>query len=145
MNKIHAFMHRLDNKDAGILLVRLMIGIVFVHAGWLKLTDMDMVVGGFAMAGIPKFLAYFVSYFEFLGGLALILGIFSRYVGVVLAVIMAVATVLVHFPNGYGMQNGGYEYTLALFLGALALVTFGSGRYSLAGCLKKRKSAQVTM
>ena len=136
MQKIHAMVHRLHNPDLGILLVRVALGIVFIHAGWLKVTNMEMVLAGFGAMGIPAFLAYFVSYAELVGGALLIAGFLSRYVGLVLAVIMLVATFLVHFPNGYGMSNNGYEYTLTLLLLSLAMVTFGSGRYSLARAIR---------
>ncbi len=144
MQKIHALIHRLHNPDFGILLVRIVLGLAFMHAGWFKITHVDMIVGGFAMMGIPAVLAYFVTYAEFVCGLLMIIGIFVRYAGIVLASIMVVAIAKVHFPNGYGMMNGvlegkggGYEYVLALLLLSVAMVTFGAGAYSLARVLKK--------
>lgn len=137
MQKIHAMVHRLHNPDLGILFVRLALGIVFVHAGWLKVTGLDGVVGFFGAVGIPAFLAYFVAYAELIGGVLILVGFLSRYAGLVLAAIMLVATLTVHLPNGYGLANNGFEYTLTLMLLALAVVTFGSGRYSLAGLLRR--------
>jgi putative oxidoreductase len=137
MQKIHAAVHRLHNPDLGILLVRLALGIVFVHAGWLKVGSMDMVLASFGSMGIPAALAYFVAYAELIGGALLIVGFLVRYVGLVLAAIMLVATFMVHLPNGYGAQNNGYEYTLTLLFLSLAMVTFGSGAYSLARCCRR--------
>ncbi len=145
MNKIHALIHRLHSHNVGVLLVRLAVGIVFIHAGWLKLQAIDMVVAGFAAGGIPAWLAYFVSYAEFICGILLIVGIFVRYAGIILSIIMIVAALKVHLVNGYGMQNNGVEYVLLLLMCSLALVTFGAGRFSLAACLRKynQKKAQV--
>jgi putative oxidoreductase len=139
MNKIHELIHRLNNPNMGILFIRLALAAVFINAGWFKVSNLEMVVGGFGEAGIPAFLAYVVSYGEFIGGIALLLGIFARYFGILLSIIMAVAIAKVHFVNGFNLQNGGYEYVLVLLLGAMAMVTFGSGKYSVAGWLKNRK------
>lgn len=67
----------------------------------------------------------------------MLIGIFVRYAGIILAIIMFVAITKVHWANGYGMANNGYEYTLGLFLLSLAMVTFGAGAYSLARYLRK--------
>ncbi len=132
MNSLHTMVHKLHNPDLGNLLLRLAIGAVFIHAGWGKVNAMDMVVSSFATMGIPAVLAYFVAYAELIGGVALVLGVFVRYVGIILSVIMAVALFKVHFANGFSLQNGGYEYVYVLLLGSMALVTFGSGKYSIA-------------
>jgi putative oxidoreductase len=144
MQKIHAMIHRFHNPDLGILLVRVALGLVFIHSGWLKIMNMDMALAGFASMGFSAGIAYFVTYAEFIGGILLIAGFLVRYVGIILAVIMAVATLKVHLPNGYGMTNGlleggagGYEYTLGLFLLSLAMVTFGAGAYSLARMMRR--------
>ena len=142
MNKIHELVHRLNNPDLGMLFIRLALAATFINAGWFKVSNLAMVVGGMGEAGIPAFLAYIVSFGELLGGIALLIGIFSRYAGILLSIIMAVALFMVHWANGYSVQNGGYEYVLVLLLGALAMITFGSGKYSLAGWLRSRK--QIT-
>jgi len=137
MSNIHTIINRLNNKDLGILLIRIAIGAVFVHAGWLKIQMMDAVVNGFTSSGIPAALAYFVTYVELIGGAALILGVFVRYTGVLLAIIMLVAIGKVHISNGFGLQNGGYEYVFVLLLSSLALVTLGAGAYSLGRLFKR--------
>ncbi|MEK7544659.1 MAG: DoxX family protein [Patescibacteria group bacterium] len=138
MNGLHAMMHRLHNTDLGILFLRIALGVVFLHAGYLKVSDMTPVLAGFGSLGIPVWLSYVVAYAELVAGVALLLGIFVRYFGIVLAVIMFVAAVKVHFANGFGLQGSGYEYTFVLFFGSLAMVTFGSGKYSLAALLRKK-------
>ena len=129
---IHSVMHRLHNPDLGILLLRVALGVVFVFHGWQKIGSMEQTIGFFGSIGIPVFLTYVAAYTEFLGGLLLIIGLFVRYAGVLLAITMTVAVFLVHFKNGFSLANGGYEYALALLLGSLALVFTGSGKYSVA-------------
>ncbi|MEK7095238.1 MAG: DoxX family protein [Patescibacteria group bacterium] len=133
MNK---FINRLQNADLGIFFIRLAIGIVFVHAGWLKLSDMDMAVTGFAAGGMPAFLAYLVAYGEFIGGILLILGLWVRYAAIVIGIIMIVAIFKVHLVNGFGMSKGGFEYPLVLLLGALSIITLGEGKYSVLRLFK---------
>lgn len=130
-------MHRLHNPDVGILFIRIALALAFIHAGWLKIMGIDFVVTMFGGMGIPAALAYFVSYAEFIGGILMLLGLFVRYAGVILAVIMFVAAIKAHLPNGFGLQNGGYEYVSVLFFAALSVVTLGAGKYSVAALFKK--------
>src|SRR5262245_12758289 len=105
MNKIHDLIHKCHNPNLGIFLIRLALGAVFIHAGYGKLQMLSEVVAGFGSMGIPAWLAYVVAYSEFLGGIAMILGIFVRYFGVILAIIMLVAFWKVHLPNRFSIAN----------------------------------------
>ena len=136
MNNIHALVHRLHNPDAGILLLRIALGIVFVFHGGMKFSSMEATIGFFASLGFAPFFAYLVATLEVVGGIVFLAGIFVRYVGLVLAVIVTVAIFKVRFVNGFSAANGGYEYEFVLLLGSLAMATFGAGAYSLAKFLK---------
>lgn len=136
MNKLHAFMHRLHSPDWASLLLRIALGAVFINAGWLKLMDMGMTTEFFDSMGLAGWMAYLVAYCEFIGGILLVLGLFARYVGVVLGIIMLVATFLMA-ENGFSLAKGGFEYTFVLLLASLAIVTLGAGRFSIAGMVKK--------
>lgn len=122
------------------VVLRLALGIVLLVAGTGKLfgvgpkaTEIGEFAGFLASLGVPgsTVVAWLVAVAEAAGGLLLLLGLFTRYAAAVAAVIMFVATTLVHLPNGFVAGEGGLEYTLVLFLVALALVLSGPGALSL--------------
>ena len=129
--------HRFHNPDLGILLLRVGLGAVFLYHGWTKLENMEPVIGFFGSLGFAPWAAYLVAWVETVGGGLLIIGLFSRYAGIALGIVALVALVKVHLPNGFFIAGGGYEFILVLLLGCLAMVTFGSGRYSLAARLRR--------
>jgi putative oxidoreductase len=94
-------------------------------------------VAGLSHMGIPVALVYVVIAVEFLGPIALLLGVLTRLAALGIAVDMAVAAYMVHLPNGFfmnfaGNQKGeGIEYFIYAVGIALALVIAGSGRIAL--------------
>ena len=77
----------------GPLLARVTVGWVFLWSGWGKLGALPLVIENFRGWGIPspELLAPFVSGVEFVGGILLVLGLFTRIAAVPLAIIMIVA------------------------------------------------------
>ena len=67
---------------------------------------------------------------EFLGCIAMVLGLFTRIAGYLLATVMVFAIVLVKFEGGF---LGGYEFDLILLASALAVAWSGAGPYSVSG------------
>ena len=80
------------------LVMRLAVGWVFLQAGWGKLHNLDRVTGFFTQLGIamPGFMAPFVATTEFVCGLALIIGLWSRVAAIPLAITMIVALSTAH-------------------------------------------------
>ena len=76
---------------------------------------------------------------EFLGGLALILGLFTRYAAFFYACVMAVAVFKVHLPNGFFAKGNGYEYPLVLLVAAVSLIFSGAGPISLDRMFGRKK------
>ena len=66
-----------------------------------------------------------------LWGIALLIGLLTRPAALMLALTMLVAILTVHLPNGLFMDNGGYEFGLALLGISVALVFNGGGKLSL--------------
>ncbi len=127
----------------GLTMLRVVVGIVFFVHGLQKLFVMGF--GGVAgmMEGLtvpaPGLFAVVLTLVELLGGLALILGLFTRVAVIPLAVDMLVATLTVHLPNGFfTVPNGGYEFTLVLLAASVALAIAGPGEAALDRFLAMR-------
>jgi len=66
-----------------------------------------------------------------LGGLLLILGLFTRTACALLFVVMLVAVTAVHFPNSFFASNGGFEYNFLIMAALVSLSLMGPGKFSL--------------
>src|SRR4051812_24066274 len=77
----------------GPLVMRLVVGYVFMLTGWGKLNNLPQMIQNFTEWAIPypHLLTPFVSGLEFFGGILLMLGLFARIPAAVLAVVMLVA------------------------------------------------------
>ena len=124
-----------DKADLGMTIIRVIVGIAFFAHGWQKVFTFGFAgTGGFFESlGIPAagFFAIVVSLLELLGGLALILGIGTRIVGLLLAIDMFTALLVVHLPNGFFVSENGYELVLVLGTAALAFAITGASSLSL--------------
>jgi len=117
----------------GMLPLRLVVGLVFVMHGGQKLFVMKLagVTAFFTSLGIPLagLAAPVVTAVEVLGGLALILGAYTSWAALLLAVNMTVAILVVKLSGGF-FAPGGVEFELTLLAAALSLAALGAGGYS---------------
>jgi len=124
-------------------LARLTLGWVFLLSGWGKLHHLDDVIGFFASLGIPapQLQAPFASGVEFVCGLLLLLGLFSRPASVPLVVVMivAIATARREELTSLGDLFGFIEYLYIVLLSYVALE--GPGPLSLDALLRGRRAA----
>jgi putative oxidoreductase len=129
--------------DAGLLVGRLAVGVIFVAHGWQKIVDTGhaSVAADFDKLGIPlpDLAAYYAAYVELVGGAALIVGLLTPLAGVLIALDMGGAYWYVHRGHGIFSQNGGYEYVMVLAGAALLLAATGAGRLSLDGVIWRRR------
>lgn len=120
--------------DLALLLLRLVVGGTFLAHAYQKwvMFGIQGVTGSFEKMGVPMagVMAPLTASVELLGGLLLVLGLFTRYAGAALAVILLGAIATVHLKNGFFSPNG-IEFPLVLMAAALALALLGPGRYAL--------------
>ncbi|WP_136028703.1 DoxX family protein [Microbacterium sp. PF5] len=128
----------------GLLILRVVTGAIFTAHGAQKIFEYTIpgTVGSFAGMGVPfaEIAAPVVAFVELIGGILLMLGLFTRPVGVVLAIDMLVALVLVHLPAGLWVGEGGYEFVAVLGAAALALALTGAGRFSIDGAVLRGRA-----
>lgn len=87
-----------------------------------------------------------VSWGEFLGGLALAVGLLTRLAALGLIAIQIGAAVLVTIPHAFYLRGGmsyEFEFNLVLILACLALFVLGPGRWSIDSMLSRRRSRPV--
>lgn len=113
----------------GLLVLRLAVGAVFIYHGWTKLQGMEGVVGMMAGIGlpVPMFWAWLVALVEFVGGIAIILGLFTNVVTILLAIDMVVALITVHTKMPYKAA----ELPIVLLASVVTLYTTGAGKLAL--------------
>lgn len=120
--------------------IRILAGIAFIAHGYPKMVNVAGTEGFFVQVGLPAALATPIALLEFIGGIALILGILTRIASGLFIAEMALATLLVKFPKGF---VGGFELDLLLLAGAVSLLISGPGRISIEWDVIKREIIPV--
>jgi putative oxidoreductase len=129
--------------DAGLLLLRVVVGLALAAHGAQKLFGW---FGGYGIAGTGGYLeqlgfvpgrraAVMAGLSEFGGGLLLALGAVTPLAATLIVGVMFTAIMSVHIRKGFFNHVGGYEYPLVLAVSALSIVLAGPGRYSVDAAL----------
>ena len=127
------------STDIALLVMRVMIGIVFVYHGAQKLFG---IFGGYGISGTAGFMeslgvpmptvsATLAGGAEFFGGLAFISGFAQRLLALPLAFTMVVAVATAHLKNGFDNSKSGFEYPLTLLVMVVGLGILGPGRLAI--------------
>ncbi|MBV7508658.1 DoxX family protein [Bacillus sp. sid0103] len=125
--------------NIGLLIIRLVIGLLFVGHGAQKLFGW---FGGYGLKGTGGWfesigmkpgvtMALFAGLAELIGGILFALGLLTPLAGILIAGTMAMAIVKVHAPNGLWATANGYEYNLTLLAVAIGIALVGPGQYAL--------------
>jgi putative oxidoreductase len=124
-----------------LLLARILMAIIFLLAGFGKLTDISGTAAYFGSYGLPMptVAAVVAGLIELLGGLAVLLGFQTRIAGWVMALFCVATALIAH--RGWADMNQmiHFQKNLAMAGGFLVLATFGPGALSIDG----RRSASL--
>jgi putative oxidoreductase len=122
--------------------LRLAMGVILSVAGYMKLVGIAGTIAYFTKLGFPVITAWFITLLELIGGIALILGLFVRYFGLLYTVEFIVAAFWVKLPTqGYAASR----LDLMILAGAAALYFLGAGRWSIDSIwLEKDKPVRST-
>lgn len=126
-------------EDVALLVLRLVVGLLFVGHGTQKLFGW---FGGYGVVGTGqwlesvgikpgKLMAAMAGASELGAGLLLILGLFIPIAALLIVATMLMSIVKVSGKNGLWVQNGGFEYNLVLIAVAAVLTLTGAGSFSL--------------
>jgi putative oxidoreductase len=128
-------MRKLLNPRLGQMILRIVLGLIFVAHGGAKLFGdggPGSIAGFLGSLGIPVpiLTAWLITLFEFVGGMFLIVGLAVVPTAILLAVHMLMGIILVHAPNGFwvvGPGTNGVEFNLLLIAGLLSILLGGPG------------------
>lgn len=129
--KVRSLLEKL--RPISLLLCRLAMGLLFLEAGYGKLTHLEKVIRYFDSLGIPfaSAQAPFVASLEFIGGMSLLLGILTRFFSIQLIGVMTVALITALSEKITGVTD---LFSISEFLNIIilfSLATHGAGPLSL--------------
>ena len=116
--------------------LRIIAGIGFMIHGLPKLLDIPGTQSSFTNMGLPPELAVIIGLLEFIGGLAILLGIFTRISAILLAINMIGAILLVKLSKGF---IDGFELDLLYLAIMTSLILTGPGSLSIEKNILKRE------
>lgn len=123
-----------QNKDHAAFILRLTLGTILLAHGFLKIFVFTIpgTVGYFDSIGLPALAAYLTIYGELAGGVALLLGLYTRLAALLSLPILLGAT-WVHIGNGwvFSSPNGGWEFPALLVVLAAIVALQGAGSFAI--------------
>ncbi|WP_435202396.1 DoxX family protein [Janibacter sp. GS2] len=138
-------MRRSQQIDTALLIIRVVTGVTMIMHGWQKLTGPGFGGVGDVFVGMDVPLAAVAGpltlVVELVGGVLLVLGLGTRVVGALFALVMLGALFIVHLPAGFFAADGGYELVLLLAAVGAALAVSGGGAWSADAVIAGRQGA----
>lgn len=133
--KNYIFSYRTLHADAAALLLRLIFGGMFVYFGYGKIENYDTYIAMFGdPIGIGTRLSYnLVIFAEFVCGILVVLGLFTRLSVIPIFITMIVAYFVAHAKDPFMVKQAAFIYLVL----CIPVFILGSGRYSVDALLAK--------
>jgi putative oxidoreductase len=124
-------------SDVALLLLRLFVGLFLVWGVWDNVTDSARMREFSSFLAkyhfpLPELLAPVSVYLQLAIGVGFILGAFTRWAGILCAIVFVVAIAMV---DRFGGMRGVFPSGCLVFIG-LYLATYGAGRFSVDAVLR---------
>lgn len=124
-------------EDIGILVARILMPILFISAGWGKITGYAGTQQYMEAMGVPGGLLPLTILLEFGGGLAILFGLLTRTTALITAIFTLLTAFLFHSNFAEGMNSLMFMKNLTIAGGYLLLALTGPGAISIDRLLKK--------
>src|SRR5690349_17378887 len=125
------FPQLLNYADVGLLLLRIMAGVIFASSGWSHLKDPE---GRSKSIGMSKQFTAFLGAAELAGGLGVIFGVLTQLAaaGLILVMLGAIQKKMLVWHTGFwGKNSQGWHYDLMLVVMNLVIIFTNGGKYVL--------------
>lgn len=135
----------LNKAPYAALLLRVTLGVLALAHGLLKVFVFTPAgtVGFFESLGLPGALAYPTIAIEVVGGLALIAGVFTRYVAIAMVPVLLGSIVFAHWSAGwlFSNQGGGWEYPAFWAVVLIVQALLGDGAFAWKPAANRQRAA----
>lgn len=118
-------------SDSVNVLGRILLAVLFIWAGYGKITGYDGTAQFMSNMGVPGLFLPLVILLEVGGGIAIVLGFLTKPVAMIIAIFTVVAAIIFHNDWTNGMQLQFFMKDISIAGGFLMLSAYGAGKYSL--------------
>ncbi|EPF20581.1 MULTISPECIES: DoxX family protein [Cedecea] len=125
-------------EDVGVLVARILMPILFITAGWGKITGYAGTQQYMEAMGVPGALLPLTILLEFGGGLAILFGFLTRTTALITALFTLLTAFLFHSNFAEGANSIMFMKNFTIAGGYLLLAVFGPGAISLDRVLNKK-------
>lgn len=126
-------------EDAGLLISRILLSVLFIVAGYGKITGYAGTAAYMASMHVPSFFLPLVILLELGGGLAIVFGFLTRFTALFISGFTIIAAIIFHNNISDDMQQLMFMKDMSIAGGFLILGLFGAGKYSIDNLIFKKK------
>lgn len=126
-------------EDAGLLISRILLSVLFIVAGYGKITGYAGTAAYMASMHVPSFFLPLVILLELGGGLAIVFGFLTRFTALFISGFTIIAAIIFHNNFSDDMQQLMFMKDMSIAGGFLILGLFGAGKYSIDNLIFNKK------